>query len=273
MMLMNCRTKYLLEMNKKYNKIPVLLLALLISTAGYTRDDCFPKKSNRLVNDYVGILNSSQEIQLENKLVNFANSTSTQIAIVIVKDLCGYDKASYTFKLAEDWGVGQRGSDNGVVIMVKPVGGTGQRHTFIATGYGLESVIPDAIAKRIVEYEMIPEFKNNNFYGGLDAATDVIMKLASGEFGPDDYKKSTNTKGLFGMIPILFFVFIYILSRYQRARSYARTNHLGFWAAWALMSSASRSHRGHYGGFSSGGGGFGGFGGGSFGGGGAGGSW
>ncbi|MBN2520505.1 MAG: TPM domain-containing protein [Bacteroidales bacterium] len=266
-----------------YNKISIYLFTFILAQnlASYSKDNCFPEKSNRLVNDYVGILSLSQLNQLEHKLVQFANNTSNQIAIVIVKDLCGYNKADYTIRLGEKWGVGQKGFDNGVVIMVKPTGSTGERQTFIAIGYGLEGAIPDAIAKRIVEYEMIPKFKNNNFYGGLDAATTVIMKLAKGEFTAKDYKRSETTSTIIAIIIILLFVFIFILSRYQRVKSYASMNHIGFWAAWALLSASSNQHRGHYGNFNSGtgsfggfgGGGFGGFGGGGFGGGGAGGSW
>lgn len=278
---MNYQTKYLLENKnviktvkvKKNYKIYTILIALFISITTFGKDDCFPKKTNRLVNDYVGILSPSQQNQLESKLINFANQTTTQIAIVIIKDLCGYDRAMYATEIGQKWGVGQKGFDNGVVILVKPTGGQGQRQTFIAVGYGLEGVIPDAIAKRIVEIEMLPRFKNNDIAGGLDAAINTIMGLAKGEFTASEYNRAANRSALVPLFFILLIVFIVFASKYQRAKNYSRVNGMSIFAAWALLNAASRSHRGHYGGFSSGGGSFGGFGGGGFGGGGAGGSW
>ena len=74
----------------------------------------------RLVNDYTGTLAPEQLAALERKLVAFNDSTSTQIAVVLVKSLNGYDKADYTYRLAEKWGVGQKGKNNGAVILVKP---------------------------------------------------------------------------------------------------------------------------------------------------------
>lgn len=253
----------------------VLLISVLISTItkSTAQDDCFPESRNRLLNDYVGVLSSAEQNKLEGKLVQFAQSTSTQIAVVIVGDLCGYDKADYTYTLAEKWGVGQKGSDNGIMIMVKPTGGTGQRHTFIAVGYGLEGVVPDAIAKRIVETEMIPRFKTRDIYGGIDAAVNTVMSLSVGEFTAEDYKGRTSEKSLFPLIMFVVFIVIMLFSKGKNVRSYSKRNNIGFFAAMMLMSASSRSHRGSYGGFSSGGGGFGGFGGGGFGGGGAGGSW
>ena len=262
-------------------KTYLIILGLCLGFHAFAKDDCFPSGSHRLVNDYVGILNSHELNQLENKLVQYSNSTSTQIAIVIVRDLCGYDRASYTYTLADKWGVGQKGKDNGVMIMVKPTGGQGERGAFIATGYGLEGVIPDAVAKRIVENEMIPRFKENDFYGGLDAASDVIMKLAGKEFTPQEYVKRANRKNLIPFFIIVLVFFFIFLSKVRQTRRYAINHSLGFWAAWALLSASASRHSGRYSGFSSGsgifgggsGGGFGGFGGGGFGGGGAGGSW
>lgn len=258
----------------------ILICFLFLNDGTYimAQDNCLPSSQNRLVNDYIGQLSTSEVNNLEGKLVNYANATSTQIAIVIVDDLCGYDKADYTYTLAEKWRVGQKGSDNGIMIMVKPTGGTGQRHTFIAVGYGLEGVIPDATAKRIVEREMIPRFKSGDIYGGLEAATNTLMRLASGEFSAEEYNKK-DTEG--SWIPlILFFIIVFgmLFAKVGSTRRYARRNNIGFWTAIWLLGSTSRSRGGSYGGFRSGsggfgGGGFGGFGGGSFGGGGAGGSW
>lgn len=262
----------------------ILLLIFTVSLHLSAQEDCLPKRKNRLVNDYIGQLSNSEAQALENKLVNFDNTTSTQIAIVIVNDLCGYDEASFTYTLAEKWGVGQKGKDNGIMIMVKPTGGSGQRHTYIEVGYGLEGVIPDVIAHRIVDREMIPRFKQGDIYGGLNAATDVIMQLAQGEFTAEEYNKRTSFNT--NWVPFVFFLVMFFIIfglKAGKTRRYARNNNISFWLALFLLSSSTNSRRGGYGsfssgrggfgGFSGGGGGFGGFGGGSFGGGGAGGSW
>ena len=185
-------------------------------------------------------------------------------------------------------GVGQEEFDNGVVVMVKPTGGQGQKKTFIATGYGVEGALPDATCKLIVENEMIPRFKQGDMYGGVNAAVTTIMQITAEEYTAAEYgKKHARKRGrnrLVGGSVIFFIILIFFISRFARARSYASANNVGFWAAWALLNSANTRHRGGFDNFRSGsggfggfggggGGGFGGFGGGSFGGGGAGGSW
>jgi len=265
-----------------WNKLFILSFLFSLMMIGQTslaQPECLPESTNRLVSDFEGVLDPQQLQALETKLAEFANQTSTQIAVVIVKDICGYDKSDFTYTLAEKWGIGQKGKNNGILVMVKPKGGKGERHTFIAVGYGLEGVVPDAIAKRIVENEMIPFFRNNDFYGGLDAATNVLMSLTKGEYTADQYQERGAAEGAAIIIIVFFIVIIIIFSRMFAVRKYATTNNLGFWAALALMNAAANSRRGSYNNFSSGsgfgggGGGFGGFGGGSFGGGGAGGSW
>lgn len=269
-------------MKKSRLKFLLLLIAVTTAFSSFGQEDCIPKKParERLVNDFADILQPVEENELENKLVNFNDTTSTQIAVVTVNSLCGYDRAAFTYKIGESWGVGNAQFDNGIVIMVKPKMGSEKGEAFIATGYGLEGVLPDAIAKRIIENEMIPHFKKGNMNEGITAAADVIMQITAGEYSAGDYEKST--KKSFPILPLLIFlgaIFLIIFSNVRRVRKYGRANNLGFWAALALLNASSMRHRGSYGHFSSGsggfggGGGFGGFGGGSFGGGGAGGSW
>jgi uncharacterized protein len=264
---------------KKTTQILIgFILAFSISNA--IAQDCMPTKPQGLVLDKVGILDQTQLQTLDQKLIAYEQKTSTQILVVIIDDMCGMDKAMYATELGQKWKVGQDGKDNGIVMLIKPTGGKGQRQTFIAVGYGLEGVIPDAIAKRIVEAELLPKFKANDIYGGINGGIDVIMKLSAGEFTADEYKKKTDGSPLLIFLLLGIVILIIIGSRFSAARSYANTNHTSIWVALMLMSAASSSHSGSYGNFSSGGGGFGGggssfggFGGGSFGGGGAGGSW
>ena len=267
-------------------KILLILLAFM-SLQVYSQE--FSENPNRIVNDYANFLTKSEQNALEQKLVNFSNETSTQIAVAIVPDLHGYDPASYAYELGERWGVGQKGKNNGILLLVKPKTDT-KGQVFIATGYGVEGAVPDAIAKRIVEKEIIPEFKQGNFYRGLDKGTSVIVGLMQGKFTADEYRKSTQSNAPYPIgIVFLMIIIFSLFGRARRARHYAVGHNIPFWVALGMLSSSRGSmHRGSYNNFSSGtgsfggfgggggfsgGGGFGGFGGGSFGGGGAGGSW
>ncbi|MFO7828926.1 MAG: TPM domain-containing protein [Bacteroidales bacterium] len=258
-------------------KILLILLAF-ISLQVYAQE--FPEKTGRIVNDYANFLNPSEQNALEQKLVNFSNETSTQIAVAIVPDLHGYDPASYAYELGERWGVGQKGKNNGILLLVKPKTDT-KGQVFIATGYGVEGAVPDAIAKRIVENEILPNFRQGQYYKGLDQALNTIIGLTKGEFTSDEYREKTSGSGGSSIPIIIVFLIIIIFSilgRARRARHYAVGHNIPFWIALGMLSSSGRSHGGSFGNFSSGsgsfgGGGFGGFGGGSFGGGGAGGSW
>lgn len=225
----------------------------------------FPEKSNRLVNDYVGVLSSEESALLEKKLLAYNDSTSTQLAIVIIQSLEGYEVSDYATRLAEAWGVGQKEKDNGVMLLVA----LGDRKITIQTGYGMEGVLPDAICKRIIENEIKPAFKQSNFFVGLDNASTAIFKFAAGEYKADHYKKK---KGLpFGLILVIFIVVVVLLSRSKR--NYQTIGGRGMGGFFPPFIGGGGSSRGSWGDFSGGGGGFGGFGGGSFGGGGASGSW
>ncbi len=244
----------------------------------------FPAKPNppRLVNDLAGVLNAGAREQLEAHLVGFARETSTQIVLVTVPTLDGYDAGDYAVRLAHDWGVGQSGDDNGIVLLVKPRYDNEKGQAFIAVGYGLEGAVPDATARRIVDNEMIPHFRNDDYYSGMLSAVNVLMELTRGEYTSDAYLNRTGSEqSTFGAVFVLIMaiIMITVFSKSKRARESSIGHSLPFFAMMALMGSGSRRHSGHFGNFSSGGGsfggggGFGGFGGGGFGGGGAGGSW
>ncbi|NOY37197.1 MAG: TPM domain-containing protein [Chlorobi bacterium] len=266
-------------MRKRYRIGLFLFIILGLSPVSLAQD--FPSRPDppRLVNDFTGFLKPDESSRLEQKLEQFARETSTQIAIVVVKSLNGYDKSDYAFRLAEDWGIGQKGKNNGILILVKPKTGNEKGEIFIATGYGLEGAVPDAVAKRIVEVDILPAFRNGAYYEGLDKATTTLIQLTRGEYTADEYLKKTggaNTGGSVAGVLIFFILLFIFFGNFRRARHAGVGHNLPFWAALFLASSASRSNRGYFNNFSSGGGsfgGFGGFGGGSFGGGGAGGSW
>lgn len=228
----------------------------------------FPPAPNppRLVNDFAGLMSGEQQQRLEDKLSAFNDTTSTQIAVVTVNSLNGYDVAGYSFELAENWGIGQQGDDNGILILVAPT----ERKMFIATGYGVEALVPDAIAKRIVEGTLKPNFRNDDYYRGLDQATNLLIGLVSGHFSAKQLEEE-DSGFPFLLIVIIFIVVIYMISRSKGGgnhRTPGGHTYMGPVRAGPTWTDFSGG-RGTFGG----GGGFGGFGGGSFGGGGAGGSW
>ena len=239
----------------------------------------------RLVNDFAKVLTPQETQKMEAALVQFARETSTQIVVVTVPSLDGYDKADFAYKIGEEWGVGQKGKDNGLVILLKPKVGNSRGQVFVATGYGLEGVLPDAIINRdVVDNEMIPRFKQNDYFSGLAAGITVIMDITRGEYTAEHYSEKVSHSGGGGII-LLVIIFAALMSLFGRNRSrrfYSPGRSLPFWLAMGMLSGSNRSS-GSFGNFSSGsgsfgsggfgGGGFGGFGGGSFGGGGAGGSW
>ena len=269
----------------EYKNIHILFIVLVLSVTQVIAQDIPDRPSPpRLVNDYVGLLTKQQSNHLERKLVAFNDTNSTQIAILIVNDLKGYDIVDYSQRVAQKWGIGQKKYDNGAIIVVKPKTATSKGEVNIDVGYGLEPVIPDITAQRIIENEMIPKFRNNDYFGGLNSATDVMISLAAGKFTADEYKKRTEGGGgLVGFfVPII--ILIIVISMINRSRSRYSTmggrSSVPFWTALWLGGMMGSGHRGSWGDFSSGsggfgggGGGFGGFGGGSFGGGGASGSW
>lgn len=152
----------------------------------------------RLVNDFVGLLTSEQQNALEQKLEAFDRKTSTQIAVVAVDDLDGYAPGDYAQRLYDKWGIGRKGKDNGILILVKPKTAASNGQVFISVGYGLEGVAPDITAGRIIDTEMLPEFRKGDYYAGIDRAATVLMKLTEGEFTADAYGKQGDPAGLTG---------------------------------------------------------------------------
>jgi uncharacterized protein len=256
-------------------KLSILLLLTLCSITLFAEIPSRPYPP-RLVNDFAGVLAKNEYDQLEESLEKFARETSTQIVVVTIGDLEGNDPGDYAFKLGEKWGVGQKDKDNGLVILLKPKQENSKGEIFIATGYGLEGVLPDAVVNgAIIDKEMIPYFKENNYYKGLTSGIKVIMDISRGEYTASEYQEyyAKESDGIIPALVIIILIFVvFPILRGRRQRFLSPGKSLPFWIAMGMMS-GHNSHRGSFGNFSSGRGGFGGFGGGSFGGGGAGGSW
>ena len=244
-------------------------IGLSASTAHAQQFD-FPPRPAGPVLDQGDLLSSGEEQRLARKLTAFEDTTSTAVVVVTLQSLNGAPIADYATYLGREWGVGQGEKDNGVVFLVS----RGDRKMFIATGYGVEGALPDAIANRIVERIVTPAFRQGQFYAGIDRGTDAIIQATKGEYDASAEARSTSSDG--GIPKALIFTILILV--YFVGQGFFR-------GGGGKRSRKSRRRHGDFpviiwgggggggGGFSGGGGGFGGFGGGSFGGGGAGGSW
>lgn len=242
----------------------LLAIFLFLSLALFAQDDCIPKRPDKLVNDYTGsTLNRQQLNALEQKLIAYNDTTSTQIAVVIMPNICGDEINFFTAQLGEKWQVGQAGSDNGCVMLLNME----DREIAIQNGYGLEATLTDAMSRRIIEQVILPEFRQGDYYTGIDKGTTAIIQLLAGQFEGNGGGRKVNRNLPFGAIIFLIILFFIIFNRGGRGGRGGYRGGGGYW-----IGGFGGGHTGGGGGFS-GGGGFGGFGGGSFGGGGASGSW
>lgn len=262
---------------KAFFRGSIMLLFILAAFKSAAQD--IPEKPSppRLVNDFAGLLDAGEINALERKLVAFSDSTTTQISIVTLSDLKGYEIKDYGQRLAEKWGIGQKGINNGVLVLVKTKTDSGRGEVAILPGYGLEGAIPDIMCGQIIDYEILPAFRNGQYFEGLDKATNILMALARGDYPAD---KFTGKKDFSALAPLIIFLIIFIIIISVRSGGGKNQRHISdkglpLWLLMSMMNSGRSSHHGSWGGFSGGGGGggFGGFGGGSFGGGGASGSW
>jgi len=230
-----------------------------------------------LVNDFTNTLTADQKATLEHKLVAYDDSTSNQVVIVIVPTTNDYAPVDYATKLGREWGVGNKKTDNGVVLLIAK----DDHQIFIAPGYGLEGALPDITCKSIIDNEITPNFKRDDFYRGLELGTNAIIKAAAGEYkAPAGYRSKKGNGNGGSIIGIIIIIVIVLMLAGGRGggRGGGMVSRRGFGGLaegmilGSLLGGGGRGGGG-FGGGSSGGGGFGGFGGGSFGGGGSGGSW
>lgn len=259
----------------------ILSISMLLVSFFSVAQTEIPDRPNppRLVNDYTNTLSRQEQNQLEQKLRDYNDSTSTQVAIMITDSYGDYDPNQYGVKVFDKWKIGQEGKNNGILISVA----IEDKKMYINTGYGVEDRITDAASKSIIENYMKPAFRNNNFYQGLDEATSIIFDLAAGKYTADKIKENQAGEAIgLGTFLFFFFIVIILISRFRRIRNHHASSGggLSFLTLMMLLGGGGR-HGGSFNDFNSGGGGFGGgsgggfggFGGGMTGGGGAGGSW
>lgn len=228
-------------------KFLLTLFAIVLSSTTFAD---IPAPTNKLVNDFASVMTSEQALEMECELRLYNDSTSTQICVVTVESLDDLSPAEYAQQLGEKWGVGQAGKDNGVIILVKKKTKESGGDVFIATGYGVEGLLPDAICKRIVERTMIPKLKEGDYHGAIVEAISEIQKYLSGEFTADDINIENLSWWKIVLVMIILIMFIVLFAD--------GNTHSGGSSSFSSGGSSSRS-------FSFGGGGFGGGGaGGSF---------
>lgn len=261
----------------------LLLIFICCCTVALAMGQNLPARPNppRLVNDFANVLSPEQVQILEQKLVALDDSTSNQIAVVLLKTLDGADVADYSVNLFRAWGIGNKKTNNGVLILASME----DRKMWITIGYGLEGAIPDAMASSIYRNEMRPEFQKGNYYRGIDNAINALAKAAAGEYHEKREKPQSGGKGGSSIFGLIIFIIIIILFS-SRGRGGGRGGGMmsrggvSDIATGLILGNLLGGGRGGSSGWGSGGGfggggggGFGGFGGGSSGGGGAGGGW
>lgn len=263
---------------KKISTIYRLVALMFIGASFLLEASAIPSRPNpqRLVNDLAGLFSARETASLEHELVAFDDTTSNQITVVTVKSLEGYDASEYATRIGLDWQVGSEKFDNGIVMLVKPKTAFSDGEIFIAVGYGLEGAIPDAYVKRIIEEVIIPHFRYGDYFEGVSAGCDVLMKLAGGEISElrEDDDEEGLIAGIIAITIICILVFVIVLV-HENGKGGGHGGNGGSGGRRTIHTGPiiiGRPSGGSFGG-SSFGGGFGGFGGGSFGGGGAGGRW
>lgn len=225
------------------------------------------------VNDYAGVLSSSEESQISQILSSLENSTSAQVALLTVADLQGYGIDTFSLKTAEAWGLGQKDRDNGILVLLS----MDEKKVKIEVGYGLEGDMTDIKSGYIIRNIIIPEFKKGQFgeglYKGVSAISGIITDTS--EISEKDLRayEDQPVRSRSRGIPLQFIVFIiiFLISSLSRGRRRGRGGFLNALFLGSMMSGGRHRGGGGFGGFG-GGGGFSG-GGGGFGGGGASGGW
>lgn len=231
-----------------------------------------PPNPPKLVNDYANILTADQKQALETKLYQFDDTTSNQVAVVIVSRLDGMDVADAAIEIGRSWGVGGKKNNNGVILLIS----VEDRKLNISPGYGLEKSLPDLTCQQIIKNIIVPNFKGSDYYRGIDEGTDAIIQATKGEFkAPKNYNRKGKpfSIGKIIFIIIIIVVFMSISSGGRGGGGFmSRRGYRGFGGGPIFFPGGGG---GGFGGGGGGGssGGFGGFGGGSFGGGGSSGSW
>jgi uncharacterized protein len=262
----------------KYLKGSLLFLVLCsysLTVAQFRIPEKPKLQEQTAVYDYINLLSPQETNTLEQKLIRYSDSTSTQIVMAIISSTEGENINYLGANWGHAWGIGQAKEDNGILILLA----RDDRKIAINTGYGIEPFLTDALSKRIIETVIIPEFKQDNYYEGLNKGADAIFKVLNGEFKEERSLDNTPGFPFQTLLPFIIFIVILIILSNKGRRGGGKGGNRKGMDLWDIIV-LSNMGRGGYrsgssgGGFGGGGGGFGGgFGGGGFGGGGSSGGW
>ena len=247
--------------------------ALLICLAGLvgaaTAQPRFPALTGRVVDD-ANVIDAATKARLDERLKALEDKTGTQLVVATLPSLQGYDIADYGYQLGRAWGIGQKGKNNGALLIVAP----NDRKVRIEVGYGLEGVLTDAVTKLIIENAILPRFRAGDFSGGIARGVDDVLQVLSGD--AEEFRRradrASRPSGQEGIESLIFVLVILIIFVIIFMRSSSRQVYRRGWNTGPVILPPTGGGWGGGGGGGSGGGGFSG-GGGSFGGGGSSGSW
>ena len=179
-----------------------LILAACLLPCQFAHAELLPVPALKArVTDLTQTLSSAQQAQLEQKLAAFEQEKGSQIAVLIVPSTQPEDIAQYSIRVTDIWKLGRKGIGDGVLMLIAK----GDRKMRIEVGRGLEGAIPDLYAKRIVSEILAPRFKQGDFYGGIDAATQKLIGLVNGEALPAPTQAAKNGGGIGSLLPLLLF--------------------------------------------------------------------
>lgn len=208
-----------------------------------------PQSPQNYINDYAGVLTAGQESELNSYLSAYQGRTTNQIVVAVFSSLEGESLEDVSIQLAERWKPGQKGKDNGAVLLVF----LREKKVRIEVGYGLEASLTDAIAKTIISREITPQFRKGDYYSGIKSGLSQMTMVISGGVSPQNsdryarYSRTKNKNPIVSLLMFIFFIFIFI-----------RHPFLALFLFSGGFSSGGRYSGGGFGGFSGGGGSFGG---------------
>lgn len=270
---------FILSFSYAYKRVSKILLFILLCSQATNAQFDIPKipDEQTSVYDYVNLLSTNQKNSLEQKLISYSDTTSTQIVVAIISTTKGENIGLLAPKWAHEWGIGQAKEDNGIFILLAE----DDRKIWISPGYGVEHKLTAGIVGELTRSVIIPEFKRGDYYSGLDKGVDAIFQVLMGEY---QGTRQSDSSDEFPIMAIMIFILLFIIILIVIAKNRRGGNggnkgnrSKGFSVLDAIILSRMGKSSGGFGssgGGSFGGGGFGGgFGGGGFSGGGAGGSW
>jgi uncharacterized protein len=233
-----------------------LALLFMLASTGWSAE--VPALRGR-INDYAQMLSRDAARNLENRLEQFERQTGHQVALLTIPSLAGEDIEGFSTRVAESWKIGQKGFDNGVIFVVAPQ----DRQLRLEVGYGLEGILPDAVASRIIREIVVPRFRENDYEGGITSGIDAVLKTIRGEPLPEAARqksRSNNPVTALSVPLILFFLFLAGALPRRRGRGawMTRGRHQSFGWGGGFGGGGFSGGFGGGGGFSGGGGGFGG---------------